>query len=481
MKSMTRNGYLILQSGFTFLIFLVSCKKLVKIPPPVYSITTSQVYADSANASAGIAGIYFNMVSAGSLQFGNGGVSIYCGSSSDELVPFDGGSGDASDVYRNAIGPRNGVTSGSFWSNLYGILYQINTAIEAINASASLTTGVKNQLTGEAKFMRAYIYFYLTNFFGDVPLILGSDYHQNTIAPRTPVTQVYQQIVSDLNDAQNLLPADYSISRGEKVRANKPAATALLARVCLYTRDWNRADSCASSLINNSNFSLVDLKSVFLKNSPEAILQWQSNTSFFPYNATTEGDYLVPYDQTSPPHYYVNDQLVASFDPGDMRKVMWLDSTNYSGTVYYYPYKYKIGSALEVPGSDATEYYTLLRLGEQYLIRAEADAHGAGGGIVAAIADLNAIRSRAGLGNYAGATDLASVLDAIYHERRIELFAEWAHRWLDLKRTGQVDSVMTVATPLKNGGTLWNTSQKLYPIPYTELQLDPNLTQNEGY
>ena len=469
--------------GCVFLISLSSCKKLVEIPPPAASITTSQVYADSADAASGIAGIYATMASGGqTMQFGNGGVSIFCGSSSDELVQFNQESGAANDVYRNALNSTNGVTGGLFWSSLYSVLYQINASIEGINASTGLSTSVKSQLTGEAKFLRAYIYFYMTNLFGDVPLILTSNYHVNTIARRTASVQVYKQIVSDLYDAQSTLLADYSISQGEKVRANKSAATALFARVYLYIGDWDRADSCASALINNNNFSLVDdLNGVFLKNSSEAILQWKLNTSFQPYNATTEGDYLIPYDQTSPPQYYISNQLLASFDSGDMRKVLWLDSTIYNGTVYYYPYKYKIGVTLEVPDSDPSEYYTLLRLGEQYLIRAEAEAHGAGGGIGEAIADLNVIRSRAGLDDYAGAMDATSVLNAIYHERQIELFAEWGHRWLDLKRTGKVDSAMTVATPLKNGGTIWNTSQKLYPIPYSDLQTDPNLTQNPGY
>jgi hypothetical protein len=116
-------------------------------------------------------------------------------------------------------------------------------------------------------------------------------------------------------------------------------------------------------------------------------------------------------------------------------------------------------------------------LAEQYLIRAEAEANGANGGTTAAINDLNVIRIRAGLSDYAGIADQDSVLNAIYHERQIELFGEWGHRWLDLKRIGQAHKILNTI-PYKQP---WNDNQLLYPITFSELTTDPNLTQNPGY
>jgi hypothetical protein len=129
-------------------------------------------------------------------------------------------------------------------------------------------------------------------------------------------------------------------------------------------------------------------------------------------------------------------------------------------------------------GGTATEYYMVLRLAEQYLIRAEAEANGAGGGTAAAIADLNVIRGRAGLPALSPSLTPAQVITAVAHERQTELFAEWGHRWLDLKRTGQAGAVLSVI-PLKQP---WlGAYQLLYPIPFTETQDDPNLVQNPGY
>jgi hypothetical protein len=172
----------------------------------------------------------------------------------------------------------------------------------------------------------------------------------------------------------------------------------------------------------------------------------------------------------------LNDSLVTTFEPSDQRRIDWVDSVIVSGTTYYYPYKYKNDSV----NGPITEYETVLRLGEQYLIRAEAEAYGSAG-TAAAIADLNTIRNRAGLLPYSGATDQTSVLNAIYHERRVELFTEWGHRWLDLKRTNMANTIMGTdgACAAKDG--TWSSNAQLYPVPLYDLQTDPSLVQNPGY
>jgi hypothetical protein len=151
----------------------------------------------------------------------------------------------------------------------------------------------------------------------------------------------------------------------------------------------------------------------------------------------------------------------------------------------YCPFKYKLNSSdptitTSTLTANMKEYFMVLRLGEQYLIRAEARAKlGNSGG---AQSDLNSIRNRAGLANYSGATDQTSLVTAILNERRHELFSEWGNRWFDLKRTGNIDAVMSVVTPQKSKGTTsWQSFQQLYPIPITELQLAPNITQTNGY
>jgi hypothetical protein len=275
-----------------------------------------------------------------------------------------------------------------------------------------------------------------------------------------------------------LLPSDYSEGGGERIRANKWAATALLARVYLYLDSFANAEAQATAIINNSSlFSLDTLNGVFLANNQEAILQWQNNSSLNQnsYNATAEGNFMIPSDPTSQPNYYLTDQLLGAFESGDLRKIDWLDSTVYSGATYYYPYKYKVGPSQERANAPVTEYYAVLRLAEQYLIRAEARAQQSN--LSGAISDLNIIRNRAGLDSLSTSLTQLQVLAAVAQERRIELFAEWGHRWLDLKRTKQVGAVFSTI-PYKSQ---YQPFQQLYPIPRGELQFDPNLRQNPGY
>jgi len=458
---------------------LMSCNKLVSVPPPVASITTSQVFADSADASAAVLGIYQNMINTGGgLGYGDGFISIYCGQSADELIDFFA---NPSYLNLNFLNASVGTTD-VCWQSPYQYMYQVNSCIESLNASTGLSQRAKNQLLGEVKFFRAFFYFYLVNLYGDVPLALTSNYKQNIILPRSPKADVYMQIVEDLTDAQGLLPDDYSASGGERTRINKAAVTAMLARVNLYLGDWASAFAAASTVIGDPLFALEpDPNRVFLANSGEAILQWQLSPTLSPYNCTSEGYQVVPSENTNPPNFYVNAQLLGAFEPGDTRKAAWIDSTFYSGTTYYYPYKYKNGPAQSDPTAPLTEYYMVLRLAEQYLIRAEAAANGAGGGMSAAIDDLNTIRARAGLPALSSTLTQPEVLAAVAQERRIELFAEWGHRWLDLKRTGQIDAVMTIATPLKGGGTTWESFQQWYPIPLSDISRDPNLKQNPQY
>jgi hypothetical protein len=117
----------------------------------------------------------------------------------------------------------------------------------------------------------------------------------------------------------------------------------------------------------------------------------------------------------------------------------------------------------------------VFRLAEQFLIRAEARAHlDKITGANSAKADLNMIRDRAGLPPTVASTK-EEMLAAILQERRMELFVEWGHRWFDLKRTGKASEVLSVLKPR------WDPTDVLYPIPYNELQLNPNMMQNAGY
>jgi starch-binding outer membrane protein, SusD/RagB family len=473
------------------------CRKLVEVPPPENSIVQQNIYTDNASAIATLTAIYTNMMDLTPSTFtGNQSISLLSGLSADELTLYSGNTYPTFiGYYTNSLSATSPTmaTGSEHWIALYNYVFKSNAAIEGLSSQAAqeLDATVRQQLLGEAKFLRAFYYFYLVNLFGDVPLALTSDYKVNSSLLRSPKADVYQQIITDLSEAEKLLSEnylDYTLlnSSTERVRPTRWAATALLSRVYLYTGNHLGAEEKASAVIANSGvFTLPPLNDVFLKNSSEAIWQLQPTTLYF--NTQEATTFIIP--PTGPTDgnsidnpVYLSSQVRNSFETGDNRAVNgnWINVTTVDSIDYYFPYKYKNGvQDLSITTPDAqTEYLMVLRLGEQYLIRAEARAQQ--NNIAGAQSDLNMIRTRAGLSNIT-ANDQTSLLDAIVHERQVELFTEWGHRWLDLKRTQAVDEVMTMVTPLKSSGAQWNSYQQWYPLPLSDLQNSPKLEQNAGY
>ncbi|MFI5163365.1 MAG: RagB/SusD family nutrient uptake outer membrane protein [Sphingobacteriales bacterium] len=462
-----------------FLLACTGCKKLVEVPEPVNSLTTAETFSTDANATSAIIAIYNDLTTGGfgTINYANGYTTFLAGCSADEFT-YSSTNTNNLQFQNNNLQSNNAVVSGTFWTPAYFDVYMCNAAVEALNASTGVTTATKNQLLGEAKFLRAYVYFYLVNMFGNIPLTTTSAYTTNNLLKNSTPTQVYQQIFADLKDAQTLLANDYSYSKGERIRANKWAATALLARAYLYyasvsgdaTNFANAATQASAVIANSSTYSLVsNLNNVFLKNSAETI--WQivpnSNSNY----ATWEGLQITNGQNSSYPTYDLTINLLNAFESNDRRKTAWTYSKTYLGVTYYGPYKYKVSSAT---ASNIPEYYMMLRLAEQYLIRAEAEAQQ--NDLPDALSDLNTIRTRAGLPNLSAASTQPLVIAAVAQERRIELFGEWGHRWFDLKRTGQAISVLSA----EKGFTLSNNAL-LWPIPYDATNKDPNLQQNPGY
>lgn len=438
-----------------------SCRKFVAVPDPVNQIVSDEVFKDDATATSAVAGLYSQIMSV-NLHLLDGAMTVYPALSSDEL--YNTTTNSTLDPFtQNAIPANSPAVQTNIWRYGYNYIYQANSCIENLNAAAKLTAGIRQQLTGEMEFSRALCYFYLVNIFGDVPLVTTTGYQKNAVMARTPVADVYTQIITDLKDAQAKLNAAYPAA--DRGRPNKWTAAALLARVYLYRQQWQQAADAASSVINSGAYTLEsDLNKVFSPAGNGVI--WELMPVQASYN-TAEGATFIPSSATVKPPYALTTYLLNAFEPGDKRKSSWLGKNTVSGTAYYYPYKYKVRS-----GTTKTEANIVLRLAEQYLIRAEAQAQL--GNTTDALSDLNKIRVRAGLPALSG-LNKQDCLTAIMKENRIEFFAEWGHRWFDLKRTGQADGVLGAEK------TNWQPYAAFYPIPQSELLENVNLVQNPGY
>jgi hypothetical protein len=443
---------------FLYTVVLTSCTQFVEVPAPNNQLNADDVFTDDQTATAAVVGIYSEM------EFSLP-VSTYLtllpGLSADEFG-YTAVDRDYSDLAANTYSPDNQYTA-AVWS-IYSTIYQANVCIQGLQKSSSLPPDVKSQLLGEALFSRAFCYFYLVNLFGDVPLTTSTDYRINDTLSRTASSTVYHQIISDLTLAQTLMSPDYPTS--QRVRPNMWTAASLLSRVYLYTNNWPAAESQASAIINSGLYSLSGLDSVFLNTSNETI--WQ----LMPVNPslnTQEAIIFIPSGATVIPTFPLTTDLVNAFEPGDNRMPAWTDTTTIGGQLFYYPAKYK-----NTGGSSLTEYHIVFRMAEQYLIRAEARMQQ--NNITGALEDLNIIRSRAGLTALPASLPQNATATAIQQERRIELFAEFGHRWLDLKRTSRVDLVIGALKP-----STWQNTAALWPVPEAQISIDPSLTQNKGY
>ena len=469
----------------------ISCKKLIAIPEPVDTQTTNKVFATDMQANSAMVGVYsvlINDVSGNSTGYSGfaTGLSTILGSLSSDELSIDLFAGTSFNPYNTNKILVNSPYIPTLWSSAYQSIYGSNAVIEGIAASTSpkLNTATKIQLTAEAKFMRAFSYLYLVNFFGDVPLVLTIDFNQTANMTRTPAQEVKAQIIKDLLDAKSGLPADFSGSKtNERIRPNKWAAAALLARAYLYNGDYANALAQANEVIGQSQLFQLndDLNHVFLKNNNEAIWQLQqSNVASIRGNATPEGYSFSVYRSPADSKYYgfvISDVLEQTFEAGDQRKEDWLFPLLKDGKTVYYLNKYKIGLNNSSVNAPITEYATVMRLAEQYLIRSEARVL-AGNQLELAIGDLNVLRHRAGLGDLPLTLSHDQVLAAIAKERRTEFFGEWGHRWFDLIRTGKAHDVLS-AMPGKQ--PWWGDYQFLYPIPPDEIMTDHKLIQNPGY
>ena len=240
------------------------------------------------------------------------------------------------------------------------------------------------------------------------------------------------------------------------------------ARYALYQQDWADAVLYASYIINDNNYSLIGPYNAFFANNAtatnESVFELYYNTvvtnsEAYEWEPTTQGGvgWVTP---TNSIVTLLNDPTIGGNRSSLLQTVVSSGVTKYFGTLYYRIVSTSTGNAGDDPAY-------IIRLAELYLIRAEAEANQ--NDLTDAATDLNAVRNRAGLPPTTAATQ-ADLLLAIENENRVE-FAFEDHRWYDLVRTGRAQTVLGITDPNK----------LLLPIPYSQLQVDPNLTQNPSY
>lgn len=450
---------------------LISCEDFLEIEAPGHKMISEVVFEKDETAISAMKGIYNQLFGAAFSGGGFDSTTVLAGLSADVLTTIRSTSYPYVEFDQLEILPDN-FRNQNLWSSAYNIIYLTNSLLEGIDKSNNISDDVYTQLKGEASFVRAFTYFYLVNLYGDVPLILSTNYQDNAIAVRNSKEEIYEQILADLQTSEALLKEFYLSE--ERTEINRFTVAAMLARVQLYLGNWEEAERLSSEVIaQNGTYEILDnLNEVFLANSKEAIWQLSPEGRGSVSTHTNEGSVLIIDPILSfAAQIKLEPTFVDDFESTDKRLLYWVDFDNNLGD--HFAHKYKIRSSRDLP---IEEYSMVLRLAEQYLIRAEARTRL--DNIIGAVADIDVIRERAGLNLISELNPQPGkeqVLEMILEERKVELFAEWGHRWLDLKRTGVVRDFLSDYTPN------FQESDLMYPIPEAELMKNPNLQQNPGY
>jgi hypothetical protein len=474
---------------------VTSCEKFTDLEP-ISDATSSTAYSTAKEAEAALVGVYdsyqqeyyiWDNVNFSDVISDN----YYAGGDNPEIFAID----------KLDITPTNSRLF-SNWSQIYNAISKANVVIQKVPGIADQALDRSNrrqQIVGEALFLRAYHYYQLVNLWGGVPLVLepvASTSPSETNKPRATEAAVYDQIIKDLTEAVAKLPNSYGSADVDKARATKGAAHALLAKAYAQkpTKDYNKVLEHANAVINSpAGYQLlpnfVHLFDGAHYNNAESILEVQFTGG---PEANWGPQLLLPPSvsgDTWRKFVTPSKDLVAAFDSedDDVRKnasilfetAPWSDeywSLAVGGNV---PFAYKWKSAA---GWASTNRQYLLRLADIILLKAE--ALNELGRVDEARTEVNRIRARVSL-DPVTATTKEALRPIILKERRLEL-AQEAQRWADLKRYGTAVQVMNNLNEIDlRTGQRVNYDAKatdlFLPIPQQEINRNPALEQNPGY
>jgi hypothetical protein len=376
----------------------------------------------------------------------------------------------------------------SVWTACYLGITRANTALERI-PGIEMNAELKDRLIGEAKFMRAFYYFTLVRLFGEVPLVLTETKLLNAVLqiPRSPINEVYVQIIADFTDAETALLISYT--GAEVGRATKGAAKAFLAKVYLTRQEWAKASAKAKEVMDLGVYDLWEnFDEAFLvsnENGKESVFEVQAVGGGF-----SEGSYMQGYMR--PPFDHVNGvagfgdnpvtrNLYDAYSATDKRRdctlKLYADTTTPAApsSIIFPCYVKKYTDPAATSNNEGNNNFPIIRYADVLLMYAEAlnEQHANNADAYSA---LNRIRMRAGLPALTPVLTQEQFRDSVLLERRLELAFE-GHRRYDLVRTGKLIAAINAQNPT----IAIQQHHVLLPIPQTERDVNVKLTQNTGY
>ena len=455
-------------------MFFVACEEELDIVPLTEKAANS-FYSSEAELESAVTGVYAQLQNGGLYGLDLIGVGEISGEDSfEEIAANDGGRfGQLDDFSTNA---GNDLV-GDIWRESYEGIQRINVVLNRIGDIEYADAGLRASRIAEMKFIRGLLYYNLVRLYGDVPLVLEETENPSDFfgQGRTGAAQVYSQIETDLNEAIAGLP-DAKASG----RPAKGAAQALMADVQMTQGKYTEALGNLAAVVNSGRYSLMpstaEIFGVANEGNSEALFEIQFASGV---NGNTEGSPAASQFRPSGTtanakgHNLPSTDFVNSYEEGDTRKEDYV-GLDAAANPFYFSLKYEVSpTGINDGGSD----YYVIRYADVLLKYAE--ALNETGSTAEAIPFINQVRNRAGLANTA-ATTQAEVRAAIERERRFEFIGE-GHRWFDLKRFGTAIETMNSWFAENGKNVVIDASKLVLPIPQSQIDTDPAITQNPGY
>ena len=444
-------------------LMMSACQTVILDPPPVDILTDDLVLKRATDWPGVRVGLYnsFRSISSPQLQAGD--------FTADNIIHI-GTFTDYQELGSKQITPANGVVS-SLWTSIYKCVYTSNFILERLQTVVGMKDAEKKVAIAEVRFLRGLSNFYGAYSFGNIPKPASSDVTINRTIAKSPKDEVLKTVLDDFQAALSNVSV-YSTTNSSSAYINKNTVRAALARYYLYQKNWVAAEAYADTLIRTGNYSLVPYDELVLKDfTKEAIFEVGYTISDDPGEIN---NLFIGRREVIP-----SNQIVAALfsrESGTRKSTLTYDFNKQKGN--------DNGWSLNKYGTKDQDNnnYVVFRLGEMYLIRAEARAQqGKLSTTSGGVADVNVLRTRAGLGLTAatapplvGLVNQADLLTLIEKERVYELAFE-GHRWYDLVRTARAQAVMSAFS------SNWTQKYEIWPVPIREIQSNPALTQNSGY
>lgn len=464
------------------LLILASCEKNLE-EKPLSFLEESNSFNTAADANSAISGVYDRLKGI----YGMTMINLADLNGDECEVREDNGGGN--EIHKNLFNSGTSIFDG-FYTNSYVLIDRANRVINYV-PNITMDATQRNQIVGEAKFLRALTYFNLVRAFGDVPLVTNiSNDVVNVQIPRDPVEKVYQQILQDLKDAETVLPVKYTAAN-QNGRATAGAAKSILAKVYLTRKEWTNAAAKAKEVIDSKTYSLfADYRDIFLpekENGVEHIFSVQYSCTLPQYGSPMAVNFAIYFSypiNLIGGSYQVTPRQETSYLSGDYRKDVTVinEKKIANGTVVASrtgPHMDKYWDPLACGANAARNNFLVIRYADVLLMYAEA-LNEVGGPTTETYSAINQVRARARKGvATVEPQDLKSLTqaqfrNAVLQERSWELCFEGHRRW-DLLRTGRYLDAM------KAIGVVAENKHLLYPIPLNEITVNSALTQNTGY